>query len=305
MSGGSRETFGACLIVLMMLSGTTGAQHPEFDPRDLQGTWTNDTATPLQRPAEFAGRDKFTPEEAAEYERGIFDRLLNNLPTAEARTVQIDFNDTYADVKKVDRLRTSLIIDPSDGRLPPLVPAATTRPRPTRSTDNPETLTLQERCLEPNAGGVPHTPLGLGVGGQQIVQTRDAVMIFTEEMHDVRVIRLNGTHLPSGIKRWLGDSVGHWEGATLVVDTTNFGPETRFQGSSERLHVVERFTRMSNDTFQYRFTVEDPDTWTTPWTAEVLFYTTTVRLFESACHEGDYDRELILRAARAEEQRQN
>jgi hypothetical protein len=301
----ANKMVSACLMALILAPSSARAQKPAFDSHDLQGTWTNDTATPLQRPTEFAGRDKFTPEEAAEYERGIFDRLLNTLPTADDRTLQIDFNDTYADVKKVDRLRTSLLVDPPDGRLPPLVPAARTRPRPARSTDDPETLTLQERCLEPNAGGVPYTPPGIGVGGYQIVQTRDAVMIFTEQMHDVRVIRLNGTHLPSGIKRWLGDSVGHWEGSTLVVDTVNFGSETGFQGSSERLHVVERFTRMSNDTIQYRFTVEDPDTWTTPWTAEVLFYTTTVRLFESACHEGDYDRELILRAARAEEHRQN
>jgi hypothetical protein len=123
-------------------------------------------------------------------------------------------------------------------------------------------------------------------------------------MHDARNIRLNSTHLPSAIKRWLGDSVGHWEGGTLVVDTTNFRPETHFQGSSERLHVVERFTRTGKDTMQYRFTVDDPDTWTTAWTAEVLFRTLDVRLFESACHEGDHDRELILRAARVQEQQQ-
>src|SRR5262249_18816857 len=144
-------------------------------------------------------------------------------------------------------------------------------------------------------------PEGIISAGYQIVQTRDAVMIFTEAMHDVRIIRLNGTHLPSAIKRWLGDSVGHWEGATLVVDTSNFRPETRFQGSSEGLHVVERFTRTGRNTMQYRFTVEDRDAWATAWSAEVLFRTLEVRLFESACHEGDHDRELMLRAARVQE----
>jgi hypothetical protein len=165
-------------------------------------------------------------------------------------------------------------------------------------------LSISERCLEPGSGGLPYLPSGIISPGYQIVQTRDAVMIFTEAMHDARIIRLNGIHLPSAVKRWLGDSVGHWQGDTLVVDTTNFRPETRFQGSGERLHVVERFTRTGRDTIQYRFTVDDPDTWATAWTAEVVFRTLDVRLFESACHEGDHDRELMLRAARVQEQQQ-
>ena len=296
------RTLGASFVALIAVSGIVRAQRVEFDPHDLQGTWGNDTATPLQRPPEFTGRDKFTPEEAAKYEQGFFDRLLNTLATDEDRALQIDYNAIYAEPKNVDRLRTSLIVDPADGRLPPVVPAARARRVPARSTDDPETLTISERCLEPGSGGLPYLPAGIISAGYQIVQTREAVMIFTEAMHDVRTIRLNGTHLPSAIKRWLGDSVGHWEGGTLVVDTTNFRPETRFQGSSERLHVVERFTRTGRDTMQYRFTVDDPDTWTTAWTAEVLFRTLDVRLFESACHEGDHDRELMLRTARVQEQ---
>jgi hypothetical protein len=302
MFGVTIRTLAAFFVALIGVSGIALAQRVEFDPHDLQGTWANDTATPLQRPAEFIGREKFTPEEAAKFEHGFFDRLLNNLATDEDRALQIDYNDTYAEPKKVDRLRTSLIVDPADGRLPPAAPAA--RRVPARSTDDPETLSISERCLEPGSGGLPYLPSGIISPGYQIVQTRDAVMIFTEAMHDARIIRLNGTHLPPSIKRWLGDSVGHWEDGTLVVDTTNFRPETRFQGSSEQLHVVERFTRTGNDTMQYRFTVDDPDTWATAWTAEVLFRTLDARLFEAACHEGDQDRELMLRAARVQEQQQ-
>lgn len=296
------RTLGASFIAIIAVSGIARAQRVEFDPRDLQGTWANDTATPLQRPAEFIGRDTFTPEEATKFEESFFDRLLNNLATDEDRALQIDYNDTYAEPKKVDRLRTSLIVDPANGRLPPAAPEA--HRVPARSTDDPETLSISERCLEPGSGGLPYLPSGIISPGYQIVQTRDAVMIFTEAMHDARIIRLNGIHLPSAVKRWLGDSVGHWQGDTLVVDTTNFRPETRFQGSGERLHVVERFTRTGRDTIQYRFTVDDPDTWATAWTAEVVFRTLDVRLFESACHEGDHDRELMLRAARVQEQQQ-
>ena len=301
MFGVTTRMLGASFAVLIAASGIARAQRAEFDPHDLQGTWGNDTATPLQRPAEFSARDKFTPEEAAKYEQTFFDRLLNGLATDEDRALQIDYNGTYAEPRKLDRLRTSLIVDPADGKLPPVLPAARGR-IPARSTDDPETLSISERCLEPGSGGLPYLPGGIISAGYQIVQTRDTVMIFTEAMHDVRIIRLNGTHLPSAIKGWLGDSVGHWEGGTLVVDTTNFRPETHFQGSSERLHVVERFTRTGRDTMQYRFTVDDPETWATTWTAEVLFRTLDVPLFESACHEGDHDRELMLRAARVQEQ---
>src|SRR5262249_7257319 len=298
----ANRILGASLVALIAVSGIARAQRAAFDPHDLQAMWGNDTATPLQRPADFISRDTFTPEEAANYEHSFFDRLLSTLATDEDRALQIDYNATYAEPRKVDRLRTSLIVDPADGKLPPLVPAARARRVPARSTDDPETLSISERCLEPGSGGLPYLPGGIISAGYQIVQARDAVMIFTEAMHDVRIIRLNGTHLPSAIKRWLGDSVGHWEDATLVVDTTNFRPETRFQGSSDRLHVVERFTRTGRNTMQYRFTVDDPDTWATAWTADVLFRTLDVRLFESACHEGDHDRELMLRAARVQEQ---
>jgi hypothetical protein len=156
----TNRTLGASFVVLIAVSTIARAQRVEFDPHDLQGTWGNDTATPLQRPAEFTARDTFTPEEAAQYEQSFFDRLLKALATDEDRALQIDYNATYAEPRKVDRLRTSLIVDPADGRLPPVVPAARARGVQTRSTDDPETLSISERCLEPGSGGLPYLPGG-------------------------------------------------------------------------------------------------------------------------------------------------
>ena len=135
----------------------------------------------------------------------------------------------------------------------------------------------------------------------QIVQTTDRVMIFTEWMHDARIVRLNGVHLPATVREWLGDSIGRWEGRTLVVDTTNFRADTHFAGSTGNLHVVERFTRTDPATIQYRVTVDDPETWSAPWTAEFPFKATQKPLFEFACHEGNYAIENYLRGARFQE----
>jgi len=135
----------------------------------------------------------------------------------------------------------------------------------------------------------------------QIVQTKDSVLILTEMVHDARVVRMNAEHLPKTITKWMGDSVGHWEGDTLVVDTTNFSEKTRFRGSTPNLHIVERFTRVDAKTLMYRFTIEDPDTWTKPWTAEYTWPATDELLYEYACHEGNYAMGNILRGARLKE----
>ena len=135
----------------------------------------------------------------------------------------------------------------------------------------------------------------------QIVQTRDSVLILNEMVHDARIIRMNAEHLPPTIRKWMGDSIGRWEGDTLVVDTTNFSDKTRFSGSSENLHIVERFTRVDAKTLLYRFTVEDPSTWTRPWTGEYTWPATDEQLFEYACHEGNYAMGNILRGARLKE----
>jgi hypothetical protein len=212
----------------------------------------------------------------------------------------------------LDGLRTSLIIDPPDGMLPPLLPVAQARiaNRPKRSFDDPEAFGLAERCLLGNFGASggslaspPMIPSETIPSFYRIVQTDGQVLIFAEWMHDARIIRLGGRHLPPAIRRWLGDSIGHYEGQTLVVDTTNFRRDTHNLNSGERLHVVERFTRVDAKTLRYRVTVEDPDTWATPWTAEWPFNATDVPLFSVECHEGNYAIENILRGARAEERR--
>jgi hypothetical protein len=281
---------------------------------DLQGTWNGSTLTPLQRPEQFRERSAFTPEEAAEYVRTTPDRIRSRLPTAADRQMQIDIDDTFVEVEKMplDGLRTSLIVDPPNGMLPPLLPVAQARiaDRPKRSFDDPETLGLAERCLVGNFGASggslaspPMVPSAAIPSFYRIVQTDTHVLIFTEWVHDARIVRLNGTHLPPAIRSWLGDSIGHYEGQTLVVDTTNFRRDTHNLDSGERLHVVERFTRVDAKTLRYRVTVEDPDTWATAWTAEWPFRAIDIPLFSVECHEGNYAIENFLRGARADERR--
>ena len=270
--------------------------------------------TPLQRPDGFKDKRTFTPAEAAAWVKHASDRIASRLPSDTDRLFQPDIDDTYVEFEAMplDGLRTSLIVDPADGMLPPLLPHAQARvaARPKRTFDDPETLTLTERCLvgNPPIGGSsaspPLLPTPVFTSYYQIVQTNAYVMIFSEMIHDVRVIRMNGEHLPSTIKLWLGDSIGRWEGSTLVVDTTNFRADTHTADSSERLHVVERFTRVDEHTLRYRVTVDDPDTWARPWTAEWPFKTSDNKLFETACHEGNYAIENAMRGARADEQRQ-
>jgi len=304
---------GALAIALAISHGPVRAQRqPPLHP-DLQCTWLGATMTPLQRPPEFKDKAAFTPAEAAAYMQGAHERVLSGLPTADDRLTQSDVDDTYVEreVMTLDGLRTSLIVDPPNGILPPLLPAAQARAaaRPKRSFDDPEALGLSERCLLGNfgAGGSmaspPMVPSPVIPSYYEIVQTDAYVLIFTEWIHDARIVRMNSTHLPAAIRKWLGDSIGYWEGPTLVVDTSNFRSETRNLGSGERLHVIERFTRVDPKTLRYQVTVEDPDTWASAWTAEWPFRATDVKMFGVECHEANYAIENFLRGARAEEQR--
>jgi hypothetical protein len=280
---------------------------------NLEGTWNASTLTPLQRPPAFRDKAAFSPEEAAEYVRATPDRVRSRLPSAADRLTQVDVDDTYVETEAytLDGLRTSLIVEPATGMLPPLVPAALARiaSRPKRSFDDPEALSLSERCLlgNPGLGGSAASPPLLSSevlpSFYQIVQTDSYVLIFTEWIHDARIIRMNGVHPSPTIRKWLGDSIGRYEGDTLVVDTTNFRRETHNLDSGERLHVSERFTRIDAGTLRYRVTVDDPDTWATAWTAEWLFRASGARLFPVECHEGNYAIENFLRGARAEEAR--
>lgn len=298
------------IVAAIVMTVTAEAQRPVQVP-DLQGVWDTATATPLTRPAPFAAKSHFTREEADAFERDNYARILSVF-SAEDRLAS-DLNETYqetADLKVVDDLRTSLIVDPPNGQLPEQVPQAKARAdaRPKRNFDDPETLTLDERCLmgvnySSSAATPPLVPNPFGQNLYQIVQTADRVVIHSELIHDARVIRINGTHLPPSVRQWTGDSIGHWEGNTLVVDTTNFRRETHYRNSGERLHVVERFTRVSPTELRYRVTVEDPDTWVAPWTADIPFKATTKQMFEYACHEGSLTIENFMRGARDEERR--
>ncbi len=301
-------------LVAQQPSPRTGSARATQVPRtpdgraDLQGFWSNATITPLERPAELAGKAFFTEAEAVEYERTALDRLLKALD-ADDQLLAADVNYTYMDYQKVgENRRTSLIVEPADGRVPPQLPQAVARAagRPKSSADDPEVVGLDERCLLSAPFGTsnsspPIVPNPFGQNIYQIVQTPQYVMIFSELVHDARIVRINGKHPPSSIQHWLGDSIGRWEGDTLVVDTTNFGARTHFRGSSERLHVVEHFTRTDLNTIQYRFTVDDPETWATSWTAENPFKATGDRIFEFACHEANYSMTGILRGARVAE----
>jgi hypothetical protein len=220
------------------------------------------------------------------------------------------------------RKRASIVIDPPDGRVPQMKPEArqrlTRNVRPTSDQsareddpgfegngayDDPERRPLGERCLMGfgSTSGPPVLPNYFYNNLHQIVQTRDSVMILTEMVHDARVVRLNSEHVPPTIRKWMGDSIGRWEGDTLVVDTTNFTDKTRYRGTTQNLHIVERFTRVDAKTLLYRFTVEDPDTWATAWTGEYTWPATDELMYEYACHEGNYALGNILRGARLKE----
>ncbi len=218
--------------------------------------------------------------------------------------------------------RTSIIIDPPNGQAPRMKPEAARRnaeyarraiapdageasaaAAPPTAFDDPEARPLAERCLLgfSNTSGPPTLPNYFYNNLKQIVQSKDHVLIFVEMVHDARIVRLNQPHLPSSVRKWMGDSIGHWEGDTLVVETTNFSEKTRFRGSSGALKVTERFTRTGPDTLVYRFTVEDPTTWERPWTGEYNWTTTSEQIYEYACHEGNHALENVMRGARATE----
>jgi hypothetical protein len=289
---------------------------PDGHP-DLQGVWTNATLTPLERPAAFAGKLNVTDAEAAAFEKAQDDELKAGDGKSEGefhrRAGSGDtggynalFIDRGSELERVDGVkRSSLIIDPPEGKVPPLTAEARQRLSSMRRgmrADSPRDRALSERCLMSfgSSSGPPMLPV-LYNNNYQIVQTPTAVMILVEMVHDVRIIRMNGTHAPDNVRLWLGDSIGHWEGDTLVVDTTNFNDQVIFRGSSKNLHVIERFTRASADTMLYRATIDDPTTFSRNWTVEYPFRATKGPVFEYACHEGNYAMVDILGGARKEE----
>jgi len=291
---------------------------------DLQGVWANNIATPLERPRELEGRALLTDPEVAALRKKAHELFGDGNSDAAFgdsvyRTVWANVKGTSSGFKSVDgetgdyssvwtverewENRTSLITDPVEGRLPAMTAEGQKRRAAngfeySRRADGPEGRALQERCI---TYGSPQLTAGYQ-SYSQIVQTANAVAFETEMIHDVRIIPLDGRpHLPSSVRLWLGDSRGHWEGDTLVVDTTNYKPASFMGASSDKLHVIERFTRTSPETLQYEITINDPETWTKPWSLMIPLRRTPDQIYEYACQEGNIGLEGILAGARAEE----
>ncbi len=300
------------MCLLQGLAAGVAAQGVQRTPDghpDIQGLWVNNTATPLDRPKEANGRAAFTEQEALDYQQRY--QLDRTLALSRNRSFELDAAadlDTYEPGQLLPGRRTSMIVDPPDGLVPALTPEAqqrlTARNRHLEEhyAENPEDLRPAERCLIVANTYVPPLMPAFYNNTLQIVQTRDAVVFMSEQIHDARVVSLTRrTHLPAGIQRWAGDSIGQWEGNTLVVDTTNFSPRTTFRGSGTGLHLIERFTLKDAGTLRYEFTVDDPASFTRPWTARSEITRTEGPMYEYACHEANYSMGYILSGARYQE----
>jgi hypothetical protein len=307
-------------LFALVLSAQTASKKPI--PRaadghpDLQGVWTNATLTPMERPASFAGKLNLTEAEAKAFESHAQEELTSGdgksdsdfhrrAGSGETGGYNAVFIDRGTELARVDGVkRSSLVIDPPDGKIPPITPEARQRMQSMRrgSLASAKDRPLSERCLLSfgSSSGPPMLPV-LYNNNYQIVQTADTVVILVEMVHDARIIRLNAEHDPENIRKWLGDSVGHWEGDTLVVDTVHFNDEVNFRGSSKNLHVIEKFTRTGPNTILYGATLDDPTTWTKSWTIEYPFSATAGPVYEYACHEGNYSIVDVLGGARKEE----
>ena len=320
---------------LLLAAGAVPAAGQDSAPRtpwgapDLQGVWDFRTITPLERPGELGDREFLTEEEAAGLEQEVIDRdarLLNRPPETVTAGGSVDrradgspgfYNNFWLDggTRTIGTRRTSLVIDPPNGRLPGLTPSGERRAAETRAyrrahpADSWLDLDAGDRCLLGLNAGPPIVPAAYNQN-LQVFQTTDHVMLLTEMVHTVRVVPLDGRpRLAADIRQWSGDARGHWEGDTLVVETTNFVPDRWWTstnpmgalGSSENLRLVERLTRIDADTLEYEFTVHDPETWSRPWTASIPMRRSDQPLFEYACHEGNYSLPNMLAGERAAE----
>ena len=292
---------------------------PDGKP-DLQGIWDFRTVTPMERPAEFADKPFLTEKEAADYEKRITEQRNADANRDESKKtsrgqvngtevtadVALAYNDFWWDrgTKVIGSRRTSLVIDPPDGRIPAMTPAARARVEKLdaareRLAEGPEDRSVGERCLLGFNAGPPFAPGGYNMN-IQIVQTPKYVMLMSEMVHTARVIPMDSRPFPN-MPQWVGTSRGRWEGDTLVVETKGFKGETSFRGSSPNLHLIERFTRSDNDTLVYQFTANDPTTWVRPWTVEIPLRRSDDQIFEYACHEANYGMTNLLQGARTVE----
>ncbi len=278
---------------------------PDGHP-DLQGVWTNATITPFERPAALSGKAVLSDSEAAALEEEAAESRVDRPPPPGDPG---GYNQFWFDrgTKVVATKRSSLVTDPPDGRVPALTPAAQKRQRDAAAyaaqhpADGPESRSLAERCILWGTAGPPMVP-GPYNNNYQMVQGPGYVTILVEMIHDARLIPTDGRpHLPSSIRQWMGDPRGHWEGDTLVVETTNFTGKTRYRGSDENLRVVEKFRRVDANTIDYQFTIDDPTAFTRPWSADIPMSRSEGALYEYACSEGNYALTDILAGARAQE----
>lgn len=293
---------------------------------DLQGMWTNNTITGLTRPERFGTKLVLTAAEAYELEREVADyNSGRDEPSDPSRGAPVkdrietadSYNNFWMDtgtqvIVYNNEFRSSIIVEPADGQIPEYTAQARARLdaaaelRQTRGAyAGPESRPLPERCLMSfgSSSGPPMLPI-LYNNHYQIVQSPGYVMILVEMVHDARIIRIDGQPLPENMKRWMGDSVGHWEGDTLVVETSQFNSQQRFRGSSDNFKVTERFTRVADSIINYAFTVDDAETFTQSWSGEMPLNLTDDRLYEYACHEGNYSLGGVLAGARLDERQE-
>jgi hypothetical protein len=284
---------------------------PDGQP-DLQGFWSNTTYVPLERPANVT-KEFYTPEEAAAIVKTAASRETEQTKPGTVEDVHYDFSQFGLDRSQATRaqnLRTSLIFDPPDGKIPAMTADGKARIARQEAAlkgvgrwDSAEANQLDDRCLIMAGAGPPMMDAAYN-SNYQIVQAPGTVMILTEMIHDVRIIPLDGRPAPSSnVRQWMGVSRGRWEGNTLVVETTNFNGRNPFRNSSANMKVTERFTRVADDVIQYRFTIDDPSTWTRPRSGEMPMQKTVGPIFEHACHEGNYGLYNTLVGARLAEKK--
>ena len=310
----------ACALTAAVLAAPAGAgaQTDDAAPRtawgapDLQGVWDFRSLTPMERPDELAGDERFSPEQAAEFAAETIRRRSRDADTSDR---VVPYNDFWFDEgTAVTTERTSLIVDPPDGRIPALTDEARRRqealaearsgvsnhePTPGGFVEDLGPGGLQVRCILGFNSGPPMAPSAYN-NNLQVFQTEDTVVLFAEMNHNARVVPLDGRgHLADSVRQWTGDSRGRWDGDTLVVETTNFLRETNFQrgATTPHLTLIERFTRVDADTLRYDVTVDDPTVWTRPWTYSVPMQRNPDPLYEYACHEGNYGLYNILAGA--------
>lgn len=305
------------MALIASLPALTSGQLRRAARPSLEGTWNSATVTPLERPAALKDKPFFTPQEAAAYEREFAERNAEPTPEQLAKSKGTGtYNVFYREwgTRVVKTLRTSIITEPADGRIPPLTPAAEQfrrgRLARLKLAENPEDLGLQDQCLAFLTAGPPMLPYSYN-SNYQIVQTGKTILVHAEMIHDARIIYLDGRpHALANRRSSLGDSIGRWEGDTLVVDTTNFSDAIGYYGDAggnfgwdRHLQLIERFRLLDPDTLLYQFEVDNPTAYTRPWKGELTLARSNERVYEFACHEGNYSLENMLRGYRASERK--